>query len=185
MSKEWELSINAFVSLYVANATAEYGDYKTASEESHNLFTSENFSQLPELEELFDMFVDCFFELSESYASNDSNLSKGDIEQLLLNDKGKITVMKGGDWKQIHNHDVSQATGIFYLDTVDNDQHGGQLVLHDPSFNHLKQFCGNKTMSIDTVKHRMIVLPAHVWHEVTPYLQSALPRYSVIIDLHL
>ena len=182
LSSDWKDSIDMFTKIYFAQAIAEHGDYRTASEEHSNVFTEENMSSIPELKDLFEMFVDCFYELSCSY---NSNLSRNDISEKLAKDYGKLTIMKNGDWKQVHNHDTAQAVGLFYLDDVDNEKHGGELVLHDPSFNSLNEFCNEKTFSISTVKHRMIVAPANIWHEVTPYANSAKDRYAVILDLHL
>ena len=131
------------------------------------LFTEENFSVFPILKELKQLFADGFYKLAESDPNN--TLTKESIELMMDNHSGRLPIMKTNDYKGIHSHPGATAYGIFYLTDVDNDKDGGKLVLRDPSFHINPGFRRKMTYEIETKCCRLIIAPAHIWHEVTPY----------------
>ena len=184
-SDEWTHTISAFIRSHFTKAIEDKGSYNAATDEDIDVFTEENMSQYPELRDLFNMFADGFYELSQQYQNGtDKNLTREDIVQKLSKDLGRLPLMRTGDFKQIHNHCEASAFGVFYMGDVDNEKEGGQLVLHDPSFNSLRHFCDEKTFEISTKKHRMIIVPAHVWHEVSTYFGSE-ERQTIVLNLHV
>jgi Rps23 Pro-64 3,4-dihydroxylase Tpa1-like proline 4-hydroxylase len=71
---------------------------------------------------------------------------------------------------------------VYYLDCVDNDKDGGKLIFHDPAFNQVIKTRPKSKMSIETEKNTIIIVPAHVWHEVTPYYGEE-DRLAVVMNI--
>jgi hypothetical protein len=63
-------------------------------------------------------------------------------------------------------------------------KHGGKLILKDPSFHSNYSFHPPEDYGIETRKNRLIVAPAYVWHEVSPYIGDE-DRITVVVNLHL
>lgn len=187
MSDSWGDAIeNAVMTKFYSIALLTNESRKNISEIPADLFSSDSMAAVPELADLRTMFVDSFYELYTSYAKTlseygDMILTRDNIDSMLT-DTGRIQVMSQYERKGIHNHTQSEAFGVFYLSDVDNAKDGGEIVLHDPSFHHLVDFCAKPTVRFETKKHRMIVGPAHIWHEVTSYF-GADERMAVVVNL--
>jgi hypothetical protein len=181
-SEEWNSRVTAVAKHHFTRVLIEKnGDYFEAGNDSVNLFSPENMLEFPELKDLMDNFVEGFFELASSYPNN--KLSKEQISEMLsIQDVGRLPFMRKGDNKRIHSHEHIMAFGIFYLTDIDNKKDGGQLICYDPSFNTLGHFHSKKEFGIETKKHRMIVCPGHVWHEVTPYIGDD-ERFTIVVNL--
>lgn len=150
--------------------------------EEFPVFTEKNFQAFPVLKELQQMFVDGFYELASSYEEN--TLSRDMVEKMVSANVGKLPLMKKGDYKRIHGHTNAIAFAVFYLTDVDNDRHGGKLILKDPSFHSNFSFHPPEDFEIETRKNRLVIAPGYVWHEVTPYTGDE-DRVTVVINLHL
>ena len=149
--------------------------------QEYPVFTEENLAVFPELKKLQEIFVDGFFELASSFEEN--TLTRDTISKMVSINTGKLPIMKTGDYKRVHTHTNAIAFAVFYLTDVDNDKHGGQLILKDPSFHNNYGFHPPEDFVIDTKKNRLVVAPAYVWHEVTPYTGDE-DRLTVVINLH-
>jgi Rps23 Pro-64 3,4-dihydroxylase Tpa1-like proline 4-hydroxylase len=75
------------------------------------------------------------------------------------------------------------AFGIFYLTDVDNEKHGGTLVLHDPAFHGVFNFHEARTYDVATKKNRLVICPNHIWHEVKQYLADD-ERITIVVNLN-
>jgi oxalate decarboxylase/phosphoglucose isomerase-like protein (cupin superfamily) len=182
---EWNKSLSAFLKAHFTKSVEASGDYADASDEEYGVFTPENLSKCSELRDLREMFVDGFYKLSQSFETNkEKKLTREKVSESLCENFGRLPFMKKGDVKRIHTHSDADAFGIFYLSEIDNVKQGGQLVLHDPSFNSLMYFRENRTMEIPTKKHRLIIAPSSVWHEVYQYLGDE-ERITVVVNLRL
>lgn len=149
--------------------------------QEYPVFTEQNLSIFPELKQLQEMFVDGFFELANSFEEN--ALTREIISNMVSINAGRLPLMKKGDYKRVHAHKGAIAFAVFYLTDVDNEKHGGQLVLKDPSFPNNYGFHPPEDFVIDTKKNRLIVAPAYVWHEVTPYTGDK-DRLTIVVNLH-
>ena len=138
----------------------------------------ETAKQHPVIADLRNIFIEGFCELNREF--NDQ-YAEDYLRTVYLKDSGNFAVLKTGNRVGAHNH-PSIAFAIFYLTDVDNEHDGGELVLYDPSFNHQKHFVSPKEIKIKTKKNRLIIGPANVWHEVTPYYGSE-DRMCAVIDL--
>lgn len=145
-------------------------------------FTEYIMNRFPEVADLREMFIDSFYELAQSWPDN--RVSREDIAFSLRNNLGKLTLMQKNDYKSVHKHVISSAYAVFYLTDVDNQQQGGQLVLHDPSWHMNWHFHGPAKHTVETRCNRMVVAPSYVWHEVTPYFGQE-TRIAVIMNLDL
>ncbi len=145
------------------------------------VFTSENLEKFPILKELRGIFIDGFFELANSFEEN--VLTKDIIAKMVSTNVGKLPLMQKGDYQRLHTHTSSIAFGIFYLTNVDNDKFGGKLMLKDPSFHANSSFHPPEDYEIETRKNRLVIAPAYVWHEVTPYNGDD-DRITIVINLH-
>jgi hypothetical protein len=150
--------------------------------EEFPVFTEENMTAFPVLKQLQSLFVDGFYELASSFEEN--TLTREMVEKMVSANVGKLPLMKKGDYKRVHGHTNAIAFAVFYLTDVDNTRHGGQLILKDPSFHSNFSFHPPEDFAIDTKKNRLVIAPAYVWHEVTPYLGDE-DRITVVINLHL
>jgi hypothetical protein len=146
------------------------------------IFTEENMAAFPVLKQLREMFIDSFYELADSYEEN--ILSRDLISQMVEKNVGKLPLMQKGEYKRLHNHFNTSAFAIFYLTDVDNDQYGGKLILKDPAFHSNAGFHPPPDYEVETRKNRMVVAPAYIWHEVTPYTGDE-DRITVVINLHI
>ena len=182
LSDDWNNNITALVKAVFAKELAEKGNYTDAGNDSIPVFTEENMKSCPELAELRQMFVDGFYELASSYSIN--RLTKEITEQRVQAELGRLPFMKKNDFKRIHNHNSTiEAFGIFYLTDVDNDKEGGELILHDPSFSGTLNFHEERTLQIQTKKHRMVICPNHIWHEVSRYTGEK-ERITIVLNLN-
>ena len=185
LDEDWNASLTAFLKAHFINSMTSSGNYAITSDETYGVFTKENLESNKELRELREMFVDGFYELSKSFNTNvESPLTREKILEGLGEKFGRLPFMKKGDVKRIHTHSDAEAFGIFYLNDINNEQDGGQLVLHDPSFNSLLFFRENRTLQIPTKKHRLIIVPSSVWHEVYQYLGEE-ERITVVVNLRV
>jgi hypothetical protein len=152
------------------------------SDEEFPVFTEKNMTVFPVLKELREMFIDGFYELASSYEEN--TLTREMVAQMVSANVGKLPLMKKGDYKRTHGHTNAIAFSIFYLTDVDNERHGGKLILRDPSFHSNFSFHPPEDFEIGTRKNRLIAAPGYVWHEVTPYFGEE-DRLTVVVNLHL
>lgn len=184
-SNDWNCTISAFIKAHFTKVIEEKGSYNAATDEDIDVFTEENMTAFPELREMFNMFIDGFYELSSALtADNEIPLTREEITKKIGKDLGRLPLMRNGDHKNLHTHNEALAYAVFYLSDVDNEKEGGQLVLHDPSFNTLRYFTSQKTIGIKTKKNRLVVAPAHVWHEVTRYTGNN-ERLTIVLNLHI
>lgn len=167
-----------FQSLMVENGLSR----DEITNEEFPVFTEKNFQAFPVLKQLQEIFIDGFYELASSYEEN--TLTKEMIAKMVSSNVGKLPLMKKGDYKRVHGHTNAIAFAVFYLTDVDNERHGGQLVLKDPSFHSNFSFHPPEDFAVDTKKNRLVIAPAYVWHEVTPYCGDD-DRITVVINLHL
>lgn len=175
--KDLTSTVEAIFSKYkVENGT----DYTSTVNNEIPFFTSENISSFPILGKLREKFIDGFYKLSNSFESN--TLTKQMIEQMVCKNSGKLPLMKKGDYKRTHNHYGASAFAVFYLSDVNNDKHGGKLILKDPSFHSNLNFHPPEEYEIETKKNRLIISPGYVWHEVSPYLGEE-DRLTIVINL--
>lgn len=151
-------------------------------DEEFPVFTDQNLTAFPVLAELREMFVDGFYELASSYEEN--TLTRDMIKDMVSANVGKLPLMRKGDYKRTHGHTNAIAFAVFYLTDVDNERHGGQLILRDPSFHSNFSFHPPEDYEIETRKNRLIAAPGYVWHEVTPYYGDE-DRLTVVVNLHL
>jgi hypothetical protein len=180
-SDEWNQNITLFVKSVFLNQVAISGNYGLAGNNSIPLFTEENINMCPELKELRNVFIDGFLELAQSYSNNE--LTREIIESRVKNETGKLPFMKAGDYNSIHTHTLADAFGIFYLSEVDNKKYGGELILHDPSFSNSAAFQEEHKQGVATKKHRLVICPCRVWHEVTMYT-GVEDRATIVMNLN-
>lgn len=143
-------------------------------------FTEENLKEYPILKELQEIFIDGFYELAKSYDNN--VLTRENVKKMVCQNTGRLPFMKKYDYKSTHVHVGSSAFAIFYLADVDNRKNGGKLILRDPSFNSNAHFKPIEKYEVETKANRLIVAPAYVWHEVTPYFGDE-ERLAIVINL--
>jgi len=155
---------------------------KEVGDNEYPVFTNENMEKFPILKTIRQMFVDCFYELASSYEEN--VLTKEMIELMVERNVGKLPILRKGEYKRLHAHSNTSAFAIFYLTNVDNDRHGGKLILKDPAFHNNIGFTPPPDYEIETRKNRMVVAPAYIWHEVTPYIGDE-DRVTIVINLHM
>lgn len=146
------------------------------------VFTDENLEAFPALRTLREMFIDGFYELASSYEEN--TLTRDMIAKMVHANVGKLPLMQKGDYKRLHGHTNAIAFAVYYLTDVDNERHGGKLVMKDPSFHSNFSFHPPEDFEVETKKNRLVVAPAYIWHEVTPYSGDE-DRLTVVINLHL
>lgn len=181
---QWNNEVKSIVKATISKHVSESNvSLERAFEDGVPLFTDSNRQTYPQLEELFQAFVDGFYDLNKSYENEETDLlTREEIVYALSKEMGKAPLMKYGDFKKVHTHKRTSAYGIFYLDTVDNKKDGGILSLYDPSFNNPDYFHGSMVAKVPTVKHRMVVAPATVWHDVSPYFGDE--RNTIVINFH-
>jgi len=178
---EFSDELSAAVQSIFQSLVAEKLSRNDVTNQEYPVFTDENFAIFPELKKLQEIFTDGFFELASSYEEN--TLTRELISKMVSINAGRLPLMKKGEYKRLHAHKGAIAFGVFYLTDVDNDKHGGQLILKDPSFPNNYGFHPPEDFVIGTKKNRLIVAPAYVWHEVTPYTGDK-DRLAVVVNLH-
>lgn len=146
------------------------------------VFTEENLKVFSELKYVKEIFIDGFYELSQSY--EDSDLSRDAIKMLFENSLGQLPVMRTGQAHPAHTHPGAVASAIFYLTDVDNKKDGGQLILRDPTWHSTPGFRNSMQYEIETKAGRLVVFPVHVWHEVKTYLGEK-DRIAIVANLSL
>jgi hypothetical protein len=144
------------------------------------VFTEANCEAFPALKQLQQMFADCFYELASSYDEN--MLTREMIDNMVSTNVGRLPLMKHGEYKRMHGHTNASAFAIFYLTDVDNEKHGGKLILRDPSFHLNFGFHPPEDFTIATKKNRLVVVPGYIWHEVTPYTGTD-DRLAIVVNL--
>lgn len=177
--KDLTSSVEAIFSKYKVEHNK---DHASIGDNEIPFFTDENISLFPVLGKLREKFIDGFYELSNSFEKN--VLTKELIEQMVCRNSGKLPFMKKGDYKKTHNHYGASAFAVFYLSDVDNDKHGGKLILKDPSFHSNLNFHPPEEYEIETKRNRLVISPGYVWHEVTPYSGEE-DRLTIVINLDL
>jgi len=187
-SEEWSNDVKSIVKAIFSQEEAKGKDYISVSDDSLPLFTKENEEAFPVLTEIKQMFIDGFYELAVASEEYDQykelcQLSYKDIERKISKETGRLPFMKNGQHKRLHHHIGAQAFGIFYLEDINNKNNGGELVLRDPSFNSNMGFVGSAEKTIETKRNRLIIAPAHVWHEVTQF--NGTERTAVVINLNV
>ena len=144
------------------------------------VFTAENIKVFTVLKDIKEIFINGFYELSQSYEN--SNLTREVISNLFENDFGQLPIMKKGQNMPAHTHPGCIASAVFYLTDVDNEKDGGQLVLRDPSWHSTPAFRNSMEYEINTKAGRLVVFPVHVWHEVTSYFGDK-DRVTMVANL--
>jgi Rps23 Pro-64 3,4-dihydroxylase Tpa1-like proline 4-hydroxylase len=187
-SKEWTDEVKSIVKAIFSREEAKGKDFVSITDDSLPLFTEENEQSFPVLTEIKQMFIDGFYELATDSTEynkhvNICQLSLEDIKRKVSKETGRLPFMKTGQHKRVHNHLGSQAFGILYLDDINNNEEGGELVLRDPSFNSNMGFVGKDKETIQTRRNRLIIAPAHVWHEVTQFTGDE--RTAIVINLNV
>lgn len=181
LDDRWNNEIDSIVqSAFVQHMASDQLSYAKTGDNELPLFTEENLKTFPILNDLRQMFVDGFYELAKSFPEN--TLTKQYVEQQVRLNTGKLPFMKKGDYKSVHNHLKASAFAIFYLTDVDNDTEGGELVLRDPSFHSNFQFHHSPEYRIPTKRNRLVIVPAYIWHEVTPYFGEN-TRTTIVMNL--
>ena len=97
-------------------------------------------------------------------------------------------VNRRGDYNRTHIHPGAAWSGVYYVDAGDSPPHGkpdsGLLVLHHPNIAAAAAFFGDVTPSVHPIRPRTgmsVVFPAHLAHEVRPYLGDR-PRISIAFN---
>lgn len=153
---------------------------EVVTENEISFFTEENLKEYPILKELQEIFIDGFYELAKSYDNN--VFTRENVKKMVCQNTGRLPFMKKYDYKSTHTHIGSSAFAVFYLSDVDNEKYGGKLILRDPTFNTNSGFKPLEKYEIETKKNRLIIAPAYVWHEVTPYFGDE-ERITIVINL--
>ena len=152
------------------------------SNNSMPVFTEENLKNFPELQTIQHIFIDGFYELASSYSTN--KFTKNQIQKMVTNYSGRLPFLGKGEYRRVHTHVGASAYGILYLKDVDNQRKGGELILHDPSFHNNFGFTEQNQFPISTLKNRLVIAPAYIWHEVTPYTGEE-NRVSIVLNLDI
>lgn len=178
---ELDVAIQAIFASYQAIT----GSHVESGEETIPLFTEENIKTFPALQTLKDVFIDGYIELGAANSDKEvTEETRRKISELVDNHAGRIPLMRSGEYKQVHCHPGAFAFAVFYLTDVDNEKDGGYLVLRDPTFNTAALFTGEKKHLVETKAGRLVVGPAHLWHEVTPY-EGDEDRVTVVSNLNV
>lgn len=183
LPEEFTSDLSASIQSIFQGLVAEHGlSREKIGDDEYPIFTKENLEKFPVLVQLREMFIEGFCELAESFEGN--TLTRDTITGMVETNLGKLPLMQKGDYKRLHGHTGAVAFAVFYLTDVDNERHGGQLILKDPSFHSNFGFHPPEDFKVETKKNRLIVAPGYVWHEVTPYLGDE-DRVTVVVNLNL
>lgn len=186
-SDKWNQELKDLLGGLLLNEQAKGRSFYEVTDDSMPVFTEANIANYPILKEVQQLFVDGFEELAKAFPDYEESieifgLDRAGIEQRVSAELGRLPYMKSGDFKEVHSHVKAFAFGILYLDDVDNESEGGELVLRDPSFNLNMPYSVKSRYQVATKKHRLVIAPAHVWHEVTQYTGDL--RSTVVINLN-
>lgn len=182
MSDEFCEELNVAVNTIIESVSAEKGLTKDEiGDNEFPVFTEENIKVFPQLAVLRELMIDGFYELSQSY-ENEDTITREDLAKMVQANVARAPVMQKGSYKRLHNHTGAIAFAVYYLSDVDNNKHGGKLILKDPTFNSNYIFRPGQDHEIETKKNRLVVAPAYIWHEVTPYIGDE-DRVTVVINL--
>lgn len=182
MNDEDASSLNATCQAIFRNHIAMKGiSFQDAGDDGVHIpvFTNDNIKTYKEIKELHNFFAQSFHMLAKEY---DNTITFEEILDRMEETTGRLPFMRKGDYKGLHCHSGASLVAVFYLEDVDNDKDGGKLILHDPAFNQVIRTKPKSKMSIDTEKHCIIIVPAHVWHEVTPYSGDE-DRLAVVMNI--
>lgn len=171
--------IDAMIGQYKAETSLSM---EKIGENSLPFFTPENLEKFPVLKKIREHFINGFWELAQSYENN--SFTKEVIEELVCRYTGRLPIMQSGDFKRAHNHVGASAFAILYMNDVDNSRHGGELLLHDPSWSNNVGYVNEQIYKVETKKHRLIVAPANVWHSVTSYNGNE-DRIAIVFNLDI
>jgi hypothetical protein len=182
LDDSWNEEIKTIVLTIFKDYIAKNNVNKSLTDDEIPLFTENNLNKFPILRELQDLFVNGFYELASSY--NENILTKDMLKGMVSKNSGKLPFVKTGERKSLHNHIGASAFGVFYLNSIDNKKHGGELILRDPAFHSNLHFHPPETFSVETKRNRLVVAPAYIWHEVNTYTGSE-DRLAVVINLDI
>lgn len=155
---------------------------KQIGEDSLPFFTTENLTKFPVLETLRQHFIDGFWELAKSYENN--SFTRELIEEMVCSYTGRLPIMQKGDFKHAHNHPGASSFAILYMSDIDNKKHGGELIIHDPTWSSNVGYTNNQNYKVETKKHRLVVAPGNVWHSVTAYTGDE-DRIAIVFNLDI
>jgi len=186
-SDDWTNELKSIVWSVFAEEQAKGRTFAEIANDSLPLLTEENIEKFPILNEVREIFVKGFHSLASSFDNYEEHskhfgLTEEGIRSKVSKETGRLPFMKKGDFKEVHHHLGVQAFGILYLDDVQNEKEGGELVLRDPSFNSNLGYAVPQRHKIGTKKNRLVVAPAHVWHEVTEFTGEE--RTAIVINLN-
>jgi hypothetical protein len=181
MTEEWTNELkNVSVSIFQSYLSEKNIPKNELADDEVPFFTEENIKKYKVMNELQEIFIEGFYSLASSYENN--VLTREKIKEMVCRNSGKLPFMSKNSYKSVHSHVASSAFAIFYLSDIDNGKNGGKLILRDPSFNSNSHFKPEEKYEIETKKNRLIVAPAYVWHEVTPYFGNE-DRLTIVINL--
>ena len=186
MTDQWTDEVSSIVKTIFVAEEAKGRAFNDIAENSIPLFTPENEKLFPILTELKGYFIDGFTELAASNTTGEAlpfSIDREFVQQRISQETGRLPFMRNGDYKSVHNHAGAMAFGIFYLEDVNNAEEGGELQLRDPSFNSNIGFTGHNKYKVDTKRNRLVIAPAHLWHEVTQF--NGTERTAVVINLNV
>ena len=183
LPQHWSDELKTILNTIVYNEKASGKSLNEIANNSLPLFTKENEKKFPYLAEVKEYFIQGFYTLAQhSDIPKELNLSLEGIRSKIAKETGKLPIAQPGSYQSTHNHIGAMAFGIFYLDDVDNKKDGGELILHDPSFNSNMGFACNPIHKIETKRNRLIIAPAHIWHSVSMF--SGKSRSTIVINLN-
>jgi len=186
-SESWTNTIKGAVKAHFAENSMKE-DAQRSKSHSTRLFSEDNMNSVPELRELRGLMLGGFQRLASSYPQDHGEeygdsvaLTDEAIAELTGDDLGRLPIVQQNQRMAVHNHTNTEAFAIFYLQDIDHAREGGQLILHDPSWHHMVSMYNTKTHAIDARRNRLVVVPGHVWHEVTPYHGEQ--RLNVVLNM--
>jgi len=186
-SESWTNTIKGAVKAHFAENSMKE-DAQRSKSHSTRLFSEDNMNSVPELRELRGLMLGGFQRLAGSYPQDHGEeygdsvaLTDDAIAELTGDDLGRLPIVQQNQRMAVHNHTNTEAFAIFYLQDIDHAREGGQLILHDPSWHHMVSMYNTKTHAIDARRNRLVVVPGHVWHEVTPYHGEQ--RLNVVLNM--
>lgn len=150
-----------------------YRDRQQLTVKHEDMFTDPLTEQLcPPLCATKEVFITLFHRLLCTY----DNTAKR--EQINLS-TCKYNMMSAGERRPIHMHRQIDGYAVLYLDDC-SEQHGGQLVLHDPKFTD-SPFSSKPYYTVQPEVGRVVVAPAYLWHEVNTYYGTE-PRVALVVN---
>jgi len=183
LPQSWNDELKTILNTIVHSEKALGKSLVEIANDSLPLFTKENEKTFPALAEVKEYFIQGFHTLAQhSNIPKELNLDLAGIRSKIAEETGKLPMTQPGSFQATHNHIGAMAFGIFYLDDVDNEKDGGELILHDPSFNSNMGFACSPVHKIETKRNRLVIAPAHIWHSVSMF--SGKSRATIVINLN-